>query len=53
MSITTVTAAGDTCLPNIGLLASDVSEALGHGGPVQLGNTPGSAFARSAILSAN
>lgn len=36
MSITTVTAAGDTCLPNIGLLASEVSEALGHGGPVQL-----------------
>lgn len=36
MSITTVTAAGDVCLPTIGFLAADLRDALTQPGAVQL-----------------
>lgn len=36
MSLTTVTAAGDVCLPTISLLAADLRDALAEGGAVQL-----------------
>ena len=36
MSITTVTAAEDVCLPSIGLLAADLREAMAGGGAVTL-----------------
>ncbi|MEH3124203.1 MAG: STAS domain-containing protein [Sphingomonas phyllosphaerae] len=36
MSITTVVAAGDLCLPTIGMLADDLSSAFAGGGAVRL-----------------
>ncbi|MBB4153216.1 hypothetical protein GGQ80_001104 [Sphingomonas jinjuensis] len=36
MSITTVTAKEDVCLPSIGALAADLRDALADGGAVQL-----------------
>jgi anti-anti-sigma regulatory factor len=36
MSITTVTAAEDLCLPTIGTLAADLTDALNSGAPVRL-----------------